>query len=145
MIRYLLAAALCAPLVVHADDFNGKVIYAYKPVPNKLPAAVVSGLVNMEDIMDEPGSGCEQRVGTVKVEGVQFSSSGATLESFRFTDKKGNQWAVPTNIGNLPGSARGQANNFIRVGKSYYIHLHICGSGRFASLINMYSADQFGQ
>jgi hypothetical protein len=138
MIRTTVAsiALLCATFSVHAGD----VTYRYRDVPNRPPEAIVSGLVNMTDLMNKPGDGCEQFIGLVKVEGIQFSSSGGSLESFRFTDHYGNQWSVPTNIGELSNAARSQANNFIRVGKAYYVQVQVCGSGGFASLVNMYDA-----
>ena len=97
---------------------------------------IVGALVNMDEIMDT--SGCNQMIGVIKVEGIQFDQSGGTLESFRFTDKNGTQWSVPTNIGKLSDAERGQANSFIRVGKTYYSHIQACGSGGFASLIALY-------
>lgn len=138
MIRAMLSIVtlLCAVTSAYAGD----VIYRYRIVPKHIPEAIVSGLVNMTDLMNKPGDGCEQFIGLVKVEGIQFSSSGAVLESFRFTDHYGNQWSVPTNIGELSNAARSQANNFIRVGKAYFVQVQICGSGGFVSLINMYDA-----
>lgn len=133
------------PIAAVAAEPEAKVIYTYKSVGNKLPQAIVSGLVGMDELFDKPGDNCQQFLGTATVEGIQFSSSGATLESFRFTDKSGNQWSVPTNIGKLSGAARGIANNFIRVGRQYYLHVQVCGSGGFASLISMYSTVPFNQ
>ncbi len=95
---------------------------------------IVVALVNMDGIMDD----CEQKVGIIKPEGVQFSRSGNTLESIRFTDENGAQWSVPTNIGELSNAARSEANSFIKVGKTYYSHIQICGSGGFANLISLY-------
>lgn len=129
-------ALLCSTFQVYA----GEVIYRYRMLPNRPPEAIVSGLVNMTDLLNKPGDGCEQFIGLVKVEGIQFSSSGGSIESFRFTDRFGNQWSVPTNISDLANSARSQANNFIRVSKPYYVQVQICGSGGFASLVNMYDA-----
>jgi len=88
----------------------------------------------MDNIMDD----CAQVIGIVKPEGVQFSEKGGTLESFRFTDKNGTQWSVPTNIAELSNAARNEANSFIKVGKTYYSHIQVCGSGGFASLIALY-------
>jgi hypothetical protein len=99
----------------------------------------------MSKITNSPGDNCNQIFGTIKVEGVQFNPSGNTLESFRFTDKNGTQWSVPTGIENLSTIERQKANNFIRVGKFYYVHVQICGSGGFASLISMYDLNiKFG-
>ncbi|MNN78766.1 hypothetical protein D3C81_1953510 [compost metagenome] len=88
--------------------------------------------------MLEPGSGCQQFVGSVIVEGVQFSRSGAVLESFRFTNPNGDQWSVPTNIDKLSNAEMAQANSLIRVGKKFFIHVKVCGSGGFTSLVNLY-------
>ena len=63
-----------------------------------------------------------------------------TLETFRFTDKNGTQWSVPTNIGRLSNVDRQRPNSFIRVGKRYFVHAQVCGSGGNASLISMYDA-----
>ena len=76
----------------------------------------------------------------VTVEGIQFTPSGGTLETFRFTDKNGTQWSVPTNIGRLSNVDRQRPNSFIRVGKRYFVHAQVCGSGGNASLISMYDA-----
>lgn len=119
-----------------ADEINAKVIHVYKDesVGGKYSSKELIAGVNM----GEPSDGCTQMIGKIKVEGVQFSSSGATLESFRFTDKNGTQWSVPTEFGKLSNVARGEANNFIRVGKTYFSHIELCGSGGFAGLINLY-------
>ena len=105
-----------------------------KPVRTKL----LAGLMDMADPMMGPGSGCSPFVGQVKVEGVQFSASGAVLESFRFTNPKGDQWSIPTGIGDLSNADKGAANSFIKVGKKYLVHAKVCGSGGFPELINMY-------
>lgn len=141
--RTLLCASLAfASVYAHAE---GDVIHRYISRPGKPIQTVVSGLVNMTEIMNKTGDGCEQFIGLVKVEGVQFSSSGVTLESFRFTDHYGNQWSVPTNIGDMSNIQRSEANNFIRTGRSYYVQVQICGSGGYPSLVNMYDAAiQFG-
>ncbi|EEA04121.1 hypothetical protein BH160DRAFT_0553 [Burkholderia sp. H160] len=131
--------------VLNISAYAGDVIYRYRALPNQPPEAIVSGLVNMTELMNKPGEGCQQFIGLVKVEGIQFSPSDASIESFRFTDHYGNQWVVPTNISDLSNADRAQANNFIRVGKPYYVQIQICGSGGFASLVNMYDASvQFG-
>lgn len=62
-------ALLCAAVTAHAGD----VIYRYRVVPNRPIQAIVSGLVNMTDLMNKPGDGCEQFIGLVKVEGIQHS------------------------------------------------------------------------
>lgn len=129
-------ALLCSTFSVYA----GEVIYRYHTLPNGRTEPIVSGLVNMTDLANKPGDGCEQFIGLVKVEGIQFSSSGRSIESFRFTDHFGNQWSVPTSISDLSNSARSEANNFIRVGRPYFIHVQICGSGGYADLVNMYDA-----
>ncbi len=94
----------------------------------------------MTDLVNKPEDGCEQFIGVVKLEGIQFSSSGGAIESFRFTDHFENQWSVPTNIIDLSNAARSQANNFVRVGRPYYLQVQMCGSGGFAPLVNMYDA-----
>jgi hypothetical protein len=93
--------------------------------------------VNMDEISDD---GCQQLIGQIKVEGIQFDKSGRILESFRFTDKNEHQWSVPTNIENLLEIATGPANDFIRVGKVYFVDVQVCGSGGYPSLISMYDA-----
>ncbi|PVX84357.1 hypothetical protein C7402_105198 [Paraburkholderia unamae] len=92
----------------------------------------------MDSVYQFAGANCEQFIGPITVEGVQFTSSGGTLESFRFTDKSGNQWSVPTNIGQLSNIDRQRANSLIRVGRKYFIHAQVCGSGGIASLISLY-------
>jgi len=91
--------------------------------------------------LEEPMEDCSLLRGTAKIEGIQFSSSGATLESFRFTDTAGNQWSIPTNIGNLSNGAKRDANNFVRVGHSYFMVFQVCGSGGYPSLIEIYDAE----
>lgn len=104
----------------------------------KTSKEIVVGLVAMNSALTANGSGCEQRAGVVKVEGVQFSRSGVTLESFRFTSKSGDQWSMPTGIDGLSNTDRSQANNFIRVGKSYFMRFQVCGSGGFPDLLDLY-------
>ncbi|CAN7775635.1 hypothetical protein LJR296_007661 [Cupriavidus necator] len=99
-----IALTSVAPMTTSAAEPEPKILYTHKPVPGKTPQAVASALINMDEIFDRPDDNCEQRLGNITVEGIRFSQSGATLESFRFTDKKGNQWSVPTNIGKLPGA-----------------------------------------
>jgi hypothetical protein len=136
----LVALAASPPLAI-ASDNDAKVIRIYKTTTtNGKPQTkdFVAALVNMDEIMDTPGDNCSQMIGAVKIEGVQFSASGVTLESFRFTSKAGNQYSVPTNIGKLSNADRGAANGFIKVGKTYLAHVHFCGSGGFPSLISLY-------
>jgi hypothetical protein len=125
---------------VNATDVDGKpqVIHVFiRASNNDNPREVTAALVNMDSISGA-GDGCDQVIGSVKVEGVQFSASGITLESFRFTDKQGSQWSVPTNIGMLSNASRQDANSFIRVGHTYFAHIQNCGSGGFSSLISIY-------
>ncbi|HDR9355975.1 TPA: hypothetical protein QDB44_001831 [Burkholderia vietnamiensis] len=143
--RYLLAATIFLTyfsLAAYAQEAPPKVVRIYKSdKTGKTPSRqIFAGLVNMGQIYDEPGSNCEQFLGLVKVEGIQFSSSGGTLESFRFSDNKGAVWSVPTNIGALSNVDRQEANSFIKVGKTYYAHIQACGSGGFANLISLYDA-----
>lgn len=38
-----------------------------------------------------------------------------------------------------------RASDFIKVGKLYFLHIQVCGSGGFASLISMYDMNvKFG-
>lgn len=122
----------------HARDVEPALLEIYKTLPNGKTREYVGGIVQMETVFTEPGSGCTQMIGTIKVEGVQFSKSGAVLELIRFRDNKGNQWAVPTSIEKLPKLDREKANNFIKTGRSYFSHIQVCGSGGFADLISLY-------
>jgi hypothetical protein len=100
-----------------------------------------SALIAMHDVYLANG-GCAQRVGKIRVEGLQFSKSGATLESFWFIDKNGSQWSTPTNIAELSDNVtRSKAGSFIKVGKEYWVHIQVCGSGGYSDLISMYEAD----
>jgi hypothetical protein len=75
--------------------------------------------------------------------------------SFNFFDCNGHKWSVPTGIGELGANilahksammVRREASQFIRVGKMYYAHVNVCGSGGFPSLISIYDpAVFFGQ
>ncbi len=122
-----------------AQVIQPAVITAYKTTTNGKSRSYVSGIINLDQTFTEPGSGCEQWIGTVKVSGVQFSSSGTTIEQFRFKDKRDNLISVPTNFKNLSNAERGVANSFIREGQTYFAHIQICGSGGFASLVNIYN------
>lgn len=140
---YLIAvlAASALPLISQAGEARPSLIQVYQTTTKngKVETRPVdAGLVNMDDMMLEPGSGCQHFVGVVKIEGIQFSQSGATLESFRFTNSKGDQWSIPTNIGRLSNAERSRANNLIRVGKQYFIDVNVCGSGGYPSLVNLY-------
>ena len=119
-----------------ADEIKAKVIHIFKDesVGGKYHSREIVAGVNMGGTMDD----CQQMIGKIKVEGVQFSQSGVTLESFRFTDKNGTQWSVPTGFSNLSKPEREEANSFIRVGKSYFVQVEVCGSGDYPDLINMY-------
>lgn len=139
--KALLTAALtCVGIgFAHAQhSAEPTLIQIHKHLPGNKSKTYVGGLVQMDEIQNDSGSMCGQFVGIVKVEGVQFSQSGATLDSFRFSDSKGNQWSIPTNIGSLPNVDKGAANSFIRVGRSYFAHIQVCGSGGYPSLISLY-------
>ncbi|WP_257827491.1 hypothetical protein [Burkholderia glumae] len=133
----LFVASAAAASAAQAAEAKPDVLYSVKMVNGKWQK-YVSALVNMDDRMTDSYDNCSQGFGLLKVEGVQFSASGATLESFRFTDSSGQQLSVPTNIGKLPNSVRVSANSFIRVGKQYFAEIQTCGSGGFPSLINLY-------
>ncbi|WP_298150841.1 hypothetical protein [Flavobacterium sp.] len=140
--RSLIFILLLTCSIVHAEELRPSVLHVYQTVKVKngkdKNISVIAGLVNMSPLLLEPGSGCQHFVGPVKVEGVQFSKSGNTLESFRFTNSRNDQWSIPTNIEELSSVDRGAANSFIRVGKKYFVDATVCGSGGFASLVNMY-------
>ncbi|MGY4724746.1 hypothetical protein ACJ51O_12870 [Burkholderia pyrrocinia] len=147
--RYAFATCAIAAVIfavpTDAQTFNARArlvsTWQAKDLTGK--SAAVERLValeEMDDVQDRPGDNCTQFIGPVTVEGIQFTSSGGTLETFRFTDKNGNQWSVPTNIGRLSNVDRQHANGFIRVGKRYFVHAQVCGSGGNASLISMYDA-----
>ncbi|HCW16867.1 hypothetical protein [Achromobacter sp.] len=132
-IAWAMAMAISSPAA--SADLKPTLTYDYETVENAPPRAIVSGLVNMDEIFD----GCGQRVGRIKVGGIQFSPSGNTLESFWFVDKNGAQWSVPTNISALASTAdQAKARSFIKVGQSYWAHVQLCGTGAFASLISLY-------
>lgn len=94
------------------------------------------GLANVNELAG-PQSGCDLHRGVIKVDGLQFSKSGATLESFRFIDSAGTQWSVPTNIENFSNAEKRVANSFIRVGRSYFVIFAVCGSGGYPSLVEI--------
>lgn len=98
---------------------------------------IIAALVNMDTIEDE---GCEQRISSIKIEGVQFGTSGSSIvDSFHFTDKNSIQWSIPTNINeNLSKTDKGWASSFIKPNRTYLVHYQVCGSGGFASLISIY-------
>lgn len=139
---------LAVPQLASAGSSEPSLVRLYKTatVSGKPQTKVtVVALVNMEEIMTAPGDNCSQMTGTIKVEGIQFSQSGATLESFHFTNKEGIRYSVPTNISKLANADKGAANGLIKVGKTYFAHVQFCGSGCFASLINLYdSSATFG-
>ncbi|WP_035854032.1 hypothetical protein [Deefgea rivuli] len=139
MNKLLLVVFICLfSQLSYSEDIKPTVLDIYKTGKDGKSKALLGGLVNMDTIYIEAGSNCTQMIGMVKVDGIQFSESGATLESFRFVDAKNNQWSVPTNIKDLSSVDRSRANNFIRQGKSYFAHVQVCGSGGFASLISLY-------
>jgi len=135
------AAASALPPIARAGEAKPALIQVYQTTVKNGKSEtrpVDAGLVNMDDMMLEPGSGCQHFVGIVKIDGVQFSQSGATLESFRFINAKGDQWSIPTNIGRLSNVERSRANSLIKVGKQYLIDANVCGSGGYPSLVNLY-------
>lgn len=122
-------------------DDGGKIVTSSRNPKQE----IVLGLVNMEAIMDAPLESCIQMSGPIKVEGIQFSESGKTLETFWFTDKRGARWVVPTNIDQMKlTSERSKASDFIKTGKQYFVHIQVCGSGGFPSLVNIYDMSPFG-
>lgn len=141
----LFGALLTSEIAVAEDeickDDGGKIVTSSRNPKQE----IVLGLVNMEAIMDDPLDNCSQMSGPIKVEGIQFSESGKTLESFWFTDKRGNRWVVPTNIAEMkPASERNKASDFIKSGKQYFVHIQVCGNGGFPSLVNVYDMSPFG-
>lgn len=121
-----------------SQEYKPTVIEVSKITSKRQVSTQVAGLASMDSVMNEPGSGCSQMIGQIRVDGLQFSKSGVVLESFHFSDAKGNVYSVPTNIERLPNASRSQANSFIRQGKQYFAHIQVCGSGGFASLVNLY-------
>ncbi|MCY1196945.1 hypothetical protein D9M72_83020 [compost metagenome] len=131
-LKILTIGALASVAVANAAEANKPAVLHEYVGRN----AVTSGLVNMDEA---PLSGCQEFSGAIKVGGVQFSPSGATLDLFWFVDRNGTRWSVPTNIGkaNFGAVERGEANNLIRIGGDYWVRLHVCGSGGFPSLISL--------
>lgn len=129
-----------------AEPFQGEVIHVYKTTgAGHKSQEITAALVNMTPIMSGQLDNCSQSVESVKVEGIQFNQSGTVLELFRFTGKNAYQQAIPTNIQALPKLSRGEANSFIKVGKSYLIHVQYCGSGGYPDLISMYDMNVAGR
>lgn len=129
------------PIAAFADSENAKVIYQDISQGGGKFTTKTIALINMDDVFDAPLDNCSQVIGAIKVEGVQFSPSGITVESFSFT-KGGSRMAVPTNIGGstmLSNVDKGHASEFIKVGKRYLAHIQVCGSGGFPSLISLYA------
>lgn len=101
---------------------------------------VAIGYTSARSPFTKSGSGCAQFAGRIKVEGLQFSDSGATLKSFWFVDGKDNNWSVPTEFESLPNNLlRSNASSFIKKDKPYFIRLEACGSGGFVTLIDIYN------
>lgn len=100
--------------------------------------AVPAALVNMDTI--ESSGGCQNFSGAIRVDGLQMSASGGTVDLFWFVDRNGARWTVPTHIGAAKfGSAdHKDANNLIRVGGDYWVHIQACGTGAVATLISLY-------
>ncbi|WP_157727001.1 hypothetical protein [Burkholderia pseudomallei] len=147
--RFAFAACASAAIILsataQAQSFNARArlvtTWQAKDLTGKSTAVErLVALEEMDEVYDRPGDNCTQFIGPVTVEGIQFTPSGGTLETFRFTDKNGNQWSVPTNIGRLSNVDRQRANSLIRVGKRYLVHVQVCGSGGIASLVSMYDA-----
>lgn len=145
--RYAFAACVSAAIVFSAPadaqavSARARLVTTWqaKDLTGKSAAVErLAALEEMDEVYDRPGDNCTQFIGPVTVEGIQFTPSGGTLETFRFTDKNGTQWSVPTNIGRLSNVDRQRANSLIRVGKRYLVHVQVCGSGGIASLVSMY-------
>lgn len=137
MRKIALFLMIAASVNAYAEGVKPDVLYTYQSTKGAIHKRI-SALVNMDDRMTDPSDNCSQSFGLLKVEGVQFSASGATLESFRFTDASGQQQSVPTHIEALPNALRGSANSFIRVGKTFFAEIQSCGMGHYPSLINLY-------
>ncbi|AQQ19497.1 hypothetical protein A8D61_13820 [Burkholderia cenocepacia] len=144
------AALIFSAVAADAQSFNAhaRLVTTWQAkdlTGNSAAAERLVALEEMDEVHDRPGDNCTQFIGPITVEGIQFTPTGGTLETFRFTDKNGNQWSVPTNIGRLSNVDRQHANSFIRVGKRYFVHVQVCGSGGNASLVSMYDgAVNFG-
>lgn len=126
--------AFCS--TVYAGEMDPKVIRIFKTesVKGKMRSSEIIAGLNMAESMSD----CTQIIGKIKVAGVQFSPSGMTLERFSFADKSGKQWSIPTGFDRFSNAERGNAGTFIKVGKSYFLQIEVCGSGGYPNLINMY-------
>ena len=119
------------------DSTEPMVLYQGKTIAGAYKKYAV-GLHAINQPFTDSLDNCETRSSISKIEGVQFSSSGKTLELFRFTDKNNHQWAIPTSIEKLNKFDREAANSLIRVGKTYFIIFQLCGSGGFPDLIELF-------
>ncbi|MEM0651658.1 hypothetical protein AAFL31_07515 [Klebsiella huaxiensis] len=99
------------------------------------------GIVTLNQALTAPMAACKQFAGLITVEGLSFSKSGKTLESFYFVDSNDNNWSVPTNFSELSKSDNEIASSFIKVGKEYFVRLQACGSGGFVDLIDIYGKE----
>lgn len=103
------------------------------------------GIVTLSPAFTAPMAACNQFAGLIKVEGLTFSKSGKTLESFYFVDSNENNWSVPTGFENLSKSDNEEASNFIKKDKEYFVRLQACGSGGFVDLLDIYNKDSMSK
>jgi hypothetical protein len=161
MRKYLIAMLVACALPVHAqsphepkeaDKWPGSPLDLSVGLSRVVTSSkggkdVVVALLDMNKV-ESAADLCSAMVGLIKIEGVQYNSDGSSLELIRFIDRRGNQWSVPTNLDGLIGEVpKEEANNFIRVGRTYYVRLQLCGvSGNNVSLIDLYNPSlRFGQ
>ncbi|NCB57542.1 MAG: hypothetical protein EOM46_08550 [Gammaproteobacteria bacterium] len=99
------------------------------------------GIVTLKPAFTAPMAACKQFAGWVTVDGLTFSKSGKTLESFYFVDSNDNNWSVPTGFDELSKNDNEKASDFIKKGKEYFVRLQACGSGGFVDLLDIYGKE----
>lgn len=123
----------CANVLAAQDEYQGPAILT--------ESGKAVAIVTLKPALTAPMAACRQFAGLITVQGLSFSKSGKTLESFYFVDSKDNNWSVPTDFSELSKSDNEIASNFIKVGKEYFVRLQACGSGGFVDLIDIYGKE----
>jgi len=138
VILVMLSLFIVFPLLVHAKP---AIVYQYGKAFNVID---INGLVGIEAPMVDPGDGCSQRIADLTVDEVVYNGVSDSIAGFRAKKPAPKEWYGLFTIdsdavyGALSKNEAYDIRRLIKKGERIIVIYQVCGSGGFASVIDIF-------
>jgi|GEM_PF-2322043 len=123
-VKFLAATVVLVPFLALSSP---------EPVVYKDQVTMTAGIKNLDEVLE----GCEGHSGLFKAKTFQYSDSGNTIKLIQFSRGDGQVFAMPTNFDQLSKPQYEDIRGMIHEGQKYWISFSVCGSGGYASLMEI--------